>query len=45
MTETVTDVPFTKAVKTAWATYRQSLRDITTQEGFPFTVTFPDKPI
>lgn len=27
-----------------WANYRQALRDITTQEGFPFNVTFPAKP-
>ena len=27
-----------------WANYRQALRDITTQEGFPFNVTFPSKP-
>lgn len=27
-----------------WATYRQKLRDITTSEGFPFDVQFPDKP-
>jgi hypothetical protein len=25
--------------KTAWATYRQALRDITKQAGFPWTVT------
>lgn len=30
--------------KTAWATYRQALRDITAQEGFPWTVTYPEKP-
>lgn len=30
--------------KTAWATYRQALRDITAQAGFPFNVTFPTKP-
>jgi hypothetical protein len=30
--------------KTVWATYRQALRDITAQEGFPWTVTYPDKP-
>ena len=30
--------------KTAWATYRQSLRDITGQEGFPWDVTWPEKP-
>ena len=27
-----------------WATYRQSLRDITTQVGFPYAVTWPTKP-
>jgi Phage tail assembly chaperone protein len=30
--------------KTVWATYRQALRDVTAQEGFPWTVTYPDKP-
>lgn len=30
--------------KTAWATYRQALRDITTQDGFPWSVTWPDAP-
>jgi hypothetical protein len=30
--------------KTVWATYRQALRDITSQEGFPWTVTYPEKP-
>ena len=28
----------------SWATYRQALRDITSQEGFPFNVTWPNKP-
>ena len=28
----------------AWATYRQALRDITTQEGFPASVDWPVKP-
>jgi hypothetical protein len=27
-----------------WATYRQALRDITSQEGFPYSVTWPTKP-
>lgn len=31
--------------KTAWAAYRQSLRDITSQEGFPFNVIFPTPPL
>lgn len=30
--------------KTAWATYRQALRDITGQEGFPWTITWPTEP-
>lgn len=37
----VADSPVDKAV---WATYRQALRDITTQSGFPWTVTWPDAP-
>lgn len=28
----------------AWATYRQELRDLPEQEGFPFNVTFPTPP-
>ncbi len=36
--ETSTNVP------TAWKTYRQELRDITTQAGFPNTITWPTKP-
>lgn len=27
-----------------WAEYRQALRDITTQDGFPYNVIWPDKP-
>lgn len=27
-----------------WATYRQSLRDLPEQPGFPFTVEFPQSP-
>ena len=30
--------------KTAWATYRQELRDITAQAGFPTEVIWPVKP-
>jgi hypothetical protein len=37
----VADAPVDQA---AWATYRQSLRDITTQEGFPWTVQWPEQP-
>ena len=28
----------------AWRTYRQALRDVPSQEGFPNTVVWPDKP-
>lgn len=27
-----------------WAAYRQALRDITDQEGFPYSVIWPTKP-
>jgi hypothetical protein len=37
----LSDAPVDKAV---WATYRQALRDITTQAGFPWNVTWPDAP-
>jgi hypothetical protein len=30
--------------KVVWAAYRQSLRDITKQAGFPWTVAWPDAP-
>lgn len=39
-----TQISDSTADKTAWATYRQSLRNITTQSGFPLTVTWPDAP-
>lgn len=32
------------ADKPAWAVYRQSLRDITAQAGFPWNVTWPVEP-
>jgi hypothetical protein len=34
----------TEEKKTEWATYRQALRDLTTQEGFPWEITWPTKP-
>jgi hypothetical protein len=37
----VADAPVDKA---AWATYRQALRDISAQEGFPATVVWPTQP-
>jgi len=30
--------------KTAWATYRQSLRDVPSQAEFPTTIAWPTKP-
>lgn len=36
------DAPSTN--KAAWATYRQALRDITKQSGFPWNVTWPTAP-
>lgn len=30
--------------KQEWAVYRQALRDITSQPGFPFSVIWPNKP-
>ena len=32
------------AVSTEWATYRQALRDVTAQAGFPNTITWPTQP-
>jgi hypothetical protein len=37
----VADAPVDKA---AWATYRQALRDVTGQEGFPWTIVWPTQP-
>lgn len=31
-------------LSTEWATYRQALRDITSQEGFPYNITWPTPP-
>lgn len=37
----VADAPVDKA---AWSAYRQALRDISAQPGFPWTVTWPEMP-
>jgi hypothetical protein len=37
----VADAPVDQA---AWATYRQELRDVTQQSGFPWTITWPTQP-
>ena len=39
-----TQIADSTADKAAWATYRQALRDITAQAGFPWTITWPDAP-
>ena len=31
-------------LSTEWATYRQALRDVPAQAGFPNTITWPTKP-
>jgi hypothetical protein len=40
----VADSPLTTDVKTAWATYRQALRDVPAQSTFPASVTWPPAP-
>ena len=37
----VADAPVDQA---AWATYRQALRDVTQQSGFPWTIEWPTQP-
>jgi hypothetical protein len=39
-----TQIADSTADKAAWATYRQALRDITTANGFPWTMTWPESP-
>jgi len=39
-----TQIADSTANKAAWATYRQALRDITAQSGFPWDITWPDAP-
>lgn len=39
-----TDYPSTYAARTAWAKYRQQLRDVTKQAGFPASVVWPVPP-
>lgn len=37
----LTDAPVNSAL---WATYRQALRDVTSQSGFPWEVVWPEQP-
>jgi hypothetical protein len=39
-----TDAPLTSDKKLQWATYRQSLRDITGHTDFPYNIEYPVKP-
>mgnify|MGYP003343119464 CR=1 FL=1 len=39
-----TQIADSTADKAAWATYRQALRDITAQPGFPWTIDWPVAP-
>ncbi len=36
------DVP--QVIKDKWAAYRQALRDVTSQAGFPYNIIWPTKP-
>ena len=38
------DNPMSNTKKTKWATYRQELRDITTSDGFPDIIVWPNEP-
>ena len=39
-----TQLPYSPADHEVWATYRQELRDVNAQEGFPWDVTWPEVP-
>ena len=39
-----TQIADSTADKPVWATYRQALRDVTAQDGFPWNVTWPEAP-
>lgn len=39
----ISDAPVTN--KEAWATFRQALRDVSSQSGFPFSVVWPKPPL
>lgn len=38
------DSPLSEEEKTLWKTYRQALRDVPQQDGFPSIVTWPEEP-
>lgn len=39
-----TQLPDAQVNKTAWATYRQQLKDLPSQSGFPLNVQWPEPP-
>ena len=39
-----TQLPDAPVDQAAWAIYRQALRDVTVQDGFPWNVTWPQEP-
>ena len=39
-----TQIPDSTADKSTWAVYRQALRDVTSQAGFPWTIDWPVQP-
>ena len=39
-----TQVPDSPADTSLWATYRRALRDVPTQQGFPDSIVWPEKP-
>lgn len=39
------DVPISTALRGAFATYRQALRDVPSQPSFPASVTWPTRPV
>ena len=39
-----TQLPDSKVNQQAWANYRQALRDVTAQAGFPWEIEWPTKP-
>ena len=38
------DYPLTEEQRELWTTYRQALRDLTDQEGWPTNIVWPEKP-
>lgn len=40
----IPDFPITEELREQWKQYRQALRDITAQPGFPSDITWPESP-